>query len=256
MTISLKNLSFGYPGTALFKDLSLELGKENPLVLLGPSGCGKTTLLRLMAGLLTPRNGEICIRREASNEPGKSGEFNKPGGIPLENQVSFVFQEHRLLPWCTVLENVMLPIRKALGRERAEERARYFLDLVSLGERAASYPGELSGGQRQRVSIARAFAYPAPALFMDEPFQSLDIPLRIELLDVSLALLEKEQRLFIAVTHDPREAVYLGRRIIVLGKAPGGIVFDEKVNRTAGERKYGGTENSVLEERILGALGG
>jgi NitT/TauT family transport system ATP-binding protein len=166
---------------------------------------------------------------------------------------AFVFQEPRLLPWLTVLENVSLPIRRLAG-SGARSRARYFLELVSLGGRLDAYPGELSGGQRQRVSIARAFAYPAPAVFMDEPFQSLDIPLRIELMEATLGLLEREPRLLIAVTHDPREAVRLGKRILILGHYPGGIVFDEISALSGEERSYGAPDHSLLEGRLLRVL--
>jgi NitT/TauT family transport system ATP-binding protein len=154
------------------------------------------------------------------------------------------------------LDNVLLPIKRRMGKAEAEARARRFLDLVSLGDKAGAFPEELSGGEKQRVSIARAFAYPAQAIFMDEPFQSLDIPLRLELMDMIAGLLEQESRLLVAVTHDPREAVYLGKRIIVLGKPPRGIVFDEGVNLTRPERDYGAEAHNRLEARLLAALRG
>jgi NitT/TauT family transport system ATP-binding protein len=231
--LSLRNLSFGFNGELLFSDLSLELGRENPVVFLGPSGCGKTTLLRLMAGLLRPVSGTIACG----------------GG---ETRCAFVFQEPRLLPWLSVLENVILPV-KGMGRE-GETRARHFLDLLSLGEKAGAYPGELSGGQRQRVSLARAFSYPAAVLLMDEPFQSLDLPLRIELMDTTLTLLNEERRLLAAVTHDPREAVYLGERIILLGPPPSGIVLDEPVRLSRKDRAYGSAAGFPLERKLIEAL--
>jgi NitT/TauT family transport system ATP-binding protein len=240
--LSVKNLTFGFGDTPLFENFSLALGEESPAVILGPSGCGKTTLLRLLAGLLRP--------------PGPDAGQNAapPSLIEAAPSASFVFQEPRLLPWMTALDNVILPIKRRLGRCEAEDRARCFLDLVSLGDKASSFPEELSGGERQRVSIARAFAFPAPVIFMDEPFQSLDIPLRLELMDMILALLETERRLLIAVTHEPREAVYLGRRIIVLGKPPCGMVFDERVSLTRTERAYGTEAHSRLEAWLLAAL--
>ena len=208
----------------LFKDLSLTLGRESPAAILGPSGCGKTTLLRLMAGLLRPMAGEIQ-------------------GRPPAGAQAFVFQEDRLLPWLRVLDNVMLPIREALGEAQAHERALAMLERFSLADKASAYPGNLSGGQRQRVSLSRAFAFPAPLLFMDEPFQSLDYPLRLELIDHVKGLLEAEPRLLVMVTHDPREAILLGGRIIVLGRPPEGIVFDE------------GELSLRDEQRLLAALG-
>jgi NitT/TauT family transport system ATP-binding protein len=256
--VSVKNLSFGFGKLPLFSDLTLELGDENPVVFLGPSGCGKTTLLRLMAGLLKPWSG--YIRFYAPGTETRIGENKEEALYAAEGQgtlegpnTAFVFQEPRLFPWYGVLENAALPIQRLLGKEAAGARARRFLNLVSLGGREAAYPDELSGGQRQRVALARAFAYPAPVLFMDEPFQSLDIPLRIQLMDLTLDLIREEPRLVIVVTHDPREAVYLGRRIILLN---GGVVFDEPVNLSREERAYGSQAQGLMEARLLRALAG
>jgi NitT/TauT family transport system ATP-binding protein len=172
---------------------------------------------------------------------------------PAETGVSFVFQEPRLLPWLTVWENLLLPVKNAVPIKDAEARASPILEAVSLAEKAQAYPSELSGGQRQRASIARAFIYPSRLMVMDEPFQSLDIPLRIELMELTLKLLEKEPRLLIAVTHDPREAIFLGRRILVLGPPGEGVVFDEP---NPSGRVYASPETSGLESRLIRALGG
>jgi NitT/TauT family transport system ATP-binding protein len=230
--ISIQNLTFGFSEKFLFKNMSLELGEESPVVILGVSGCGKTTLLRLMAGLLRPQEG--CV---------------KTGG-----KASFVFQESRLLPWYTVLENVILPIERTMGKKEARDRGMHFLRLVSLEDKAASYPNELSGGQSRRAAIARAFAYPSSFILMDEPFQSLDIPLRIQLMNMILSLLDKEKRLAVAVTHDPREAVYLGRRILVLDQKRAGIVFDGELKLPREERAYGSSSNAGLEKKLLEVL--
>jgi NitT/TauT family transport system ATP-binding protein len=242
MNISVRNLSFGYAGKPLFDRLSFDVEDDGrPLVILWPSGCGKTTLLKLIGGLLKPQEGEICFGGEA-------GAVAKVDGAP---RTAFMFQEGRLLPWLTVLENISLPLEKEFGREEAGKRGRYFLSLVSLEEKEKESPMELSGGQAQRVSMARAFAWPAPALFMDEPFQSLDIPLRINLMDLTLSLLSKEKRLLIIVTHDPREAVYMGGRIIILGKPGEGIVYDRKIDLGTGERTYGSAGELELELELL-----
>jgi NitT/TauT family transport system ATP-binding protein len=236
--LQLFDLSFGFSGKKLFHRLSLSLGAENPVAVLGPSGCGKTTLLRLMAGLLDPWSGQAVY--EPGDEAGKTG-------------IGFVFQEPRLLPWLTVWENVSLPIKKRFSPKAVQERTERFLELVSLKDKMRVYPEALSGGQRQRVSIARAFAYPAGVLFMDEPFQSLDIPLRIELMEMILTLLEEAPRLLIAVTHDPREAIFFSRRIVVLGKPPEGIVFDQPVSS---KKEYASPESHPLESALLKAIGG
>jgi NitT/TauT family transport system ATP-binding protein len=253
-SVSIRNLSFGFGGKPLFVNLNRDLGNSagagndnsgegNPAVMLGPSGCGKTTLLRLVAGLLKGRKGEVVIRSPV-----------KEAGSITENRISFVFQEPRLLPWKTVLENVMLPIAGLMGKKEALKRARHFLGMVSLGDKEAARPPELSGGQQQRAGIARAFAYPCPVILMDEPFQSLDIPLRIQLMDLTKRLLRDFPRLAIMVTHDPREAVYMGNRIIVLGPPPGGVVFDEHVKLPQKERRYGSVASAEIEERILQAM--
>ncbi|MDR2757862.1 MAG: ABC transporter ATP-binding protein [Spirochaetaceae bacterium] len=236
--LSLKNISFSFTESPLFENISLDMDEENPVVILGPSGCGKTTLLRLIAGLLEPRSGEIRL----GGEPGKI------------EKVSFIFQEPRLLPWYKVLENVMLPIEGPLGKEEAGNRARYFLEMVSLGDKTGAYPDELSGGERQRVSMARAFAYPGSLILLDEPFQSLDIPLRLELMDILLDLIKKEKRRALTVTHDPREAVYLGERILVLTRPPGGIVLDKRISLDPTERTYGSPAHGKLERLLLKTL--
>lgn len=241
MKIRVRGVSFGYAGNPVFENLYAEFddgehalpggGEDSPrgaapsssaaamcpLVVLGPSGCGKTTFLKLLGGLLKPEKGEIIFQDRG----------------PREEAAAFIFQEPRLLPWMTVLENVSLPLLKITGREAARERARHFLALVSLGEKERAYPAELSGGEAQRVSMARAFAWPSSALFMDEPFQSLDVPLRRKLMALTLSLLEKERRFLVAVTHDPREARYLGGRAIVLGRGGRGIVFDRVLDPRA-----------------------
>jgi NitT/TauT family transport system ATP-binding protein len=247
--IGIKNLTFAYGDRPLFKNLNLDPGRENPLVILGPSGCGKTTLLKLMAGLIRPGGGnfEMIGGTGASAGAAEAAPFQTGG-------CSFVFQEPRLLPWKTVLENVTLPVEHSLGKKEAEQRARHFLRMVSLEDKAAAFPDELSGGQKQRVSFARAFAFPAEVILMDEPFQSLDIPLRIQLMDLTRSLLAESPRLAVIVTHDPREAVYLGRRILALGNPPGGFVFDETLDIEEGDRVFGSETQNRIERRLMEIL--
>jgi NitT/TauT family transport system ATP-binding protein len=235
----IRNLSFSFGEKIIFNKLNLTMGEENPVTILGPSGCGKTTLLRLIAGLLQPGEGEVILPAEDTDACGPA----------------FVFQEPRLLPWKTALENVMLPVREKAG-EAARERAACFLRLVSLEDKLNAYPAQLSGGQRQRVNMARAFTAPGNIILMDEPFQSLDIPLRRQLMDVFPRILARSgrgeaPRLLIAVTHDPREAACLGRRVIILGRPGEGIVFDEKCNYTAEDAAYGSEAQLRMEKRLL-----
>jgi NitT/TauT family transport system ATP-binding protein len=242
--INIKDLSFGFTEKLLFSNFNLLLepgGDDLPMALLGPSGCGKTSLLRLIAGLLKPLSGSISI--EDDN-----------GSMPKEEIFSFVFQEDRLLPHLTALENVSLPLEKIVGKAESLARAGHFLELVSLADKSKAMPLELSGGQKQRVSIARAFAYPSRILLMDEAFHSLDIPLRLNLMDLTLELLHREKRLALAVTHDPKEAIYLGSRIIVLGEAGRGIVFDEALTLSRKERAYGSPESAKMEGKLVDVL--
>ena len=259
MNIYIENISLNFNEKKIFDNFSLVLTGENylPAVILGPSGCGKTTLLKLLAGLLKPAAGKIyCGTGTAVSDPAAHNENTGNTGAPCDHirDVSFVFQEPRFLPWYTVLENVMLPIEKKYGKNKSRETAMHYLELVSLEKEARSYPEKLSGGQRQRASIARAFAYPSQLLLMDEPFQSMDIPLRIELMELCLSLLEREKRLTLAVTHDPREAVFMGSRIIVMGQNPRGIIYDEKISLEKTDRGYGAAAAGELEELLIEKL--
>jgi NitT/TauT family transport system ATP-binding protein len=239
--VTLDHVSFSFGGDKngnrkkVIDDVSLVL-KETPTVILGPSGCGKTTLLRLIAGLLKPESGAIQCGTphfDGTDAIAADGEFN----------TAFVFQEPRLLPHLSVLENITLPSRKHLPLDELRQKAMRLLALTGLHNEADRYPDELSGGQKQRVSIARAFCYPAPLLLMDEPFQSLDLPLRLSLLETLKNLLAVENRFVAAVTHDPREAVILAKRILVLGKT-GRIAFDT-INDTHSR------DSAALEREIL-----
>ena len=237
--LEFKSIDFAFGNNKIFTNLSIKIDTDNPVIILGSSGCGKTTFLNLAAGLLKPDKGEI---------------------ISNFDSISMVFQEPRLLPWKTVVENVSLPLIRSMEKKKALEKASYFLNLVSLGEKAKACPDELSGGQKQRVNLARAFACPGDLLLMDEPFQSLDIPLRLELMDLTNELIEvsaKENQnnpILLIVTHDPREAVYMGKRILILGKKPDGIIFDEKIDLMSEDRVYGSAANAKMELKLLGYL--
>jgi len=234
MTINIDHLSFTYPNTetALFQDFSLYLRGPGVCALLGPSGCGKTTLLRLIAGFLKPRSGTVTVERP----------------------ISYVFQESRLFPWLSILENVSLPLIQQVSQKEGRERALHMLELVGLADKAQAKPVELSGGQQQRVSLARAFVYPASVMLMDEPFQALDLPLRIQLMDLFLRLLSEDPRLVLAVTHDPREAIYLADRTIILQGKTVKTVWDEPVSLSREARQYSSPAHAELEARMFAVL--
>ncbi len=189
------------------------------LAVLGPSGSGKSTLLRMLTGLSAPSAGEVLWH-------------GKPVTGPCEN-VSIVFQSFALFPWLTVLQNVEAPLKaRGVPAEEREKRGMKMLDIVGLDGFESAYPKELSGGMKQRVGFARALVVEPEVLFMDEPFSALDVltaeNLRSELLDLWSDRKLPTRAVFI-VTHNIEEAVLLADRIIVLGKNPGLIRTDFRV---------------------------
>ena len=182
--IELKNVTMAYGGKTVFENLSLRLDAPGAYALLGPSGCGKTTLLHLIAGLQKPVSGSV-LRDESQ-------------------PVAFCFQEDRLLPWYTVRENIALVLPDALEREEALRRADMWLERVGLRGEGGSYPAQLSGGMKRRASLARALAFDAPVLLMDEPFRALDENTHQDMLRLVRAC--AEGKLLILVTHDEKDA--------------------------------------------------
>jgi len=177
--------------------------------IVGPSGCGKTTLLKLIAGLLIPSSGTVRVTRDDEN------------GGPM---ASFVFQDHGLFPWMTVLDNVAFGLEmQGVGRAERRDRSRAFIDRVGLGPFANSYPHQLSVGMRQRVGIVRAFVMDPPLLLMDEPFGALDSQTRRVLQGELLRLWREQRGIVVFVTHDIDEAVRLSDRILVMTGRPGRI---------------------------------
>ncbi|NDL67292.1 ABC transporter ATP-binding protein [Anaerotalea alkaliphila] len=184
---------------SLYEDFSLDIPEGRVLAILGPSGCGKTTLLNMICGLEAPDRGRV------TGVEGKG--------------FSYVFQETRLLPWATVLENMTFVLKGPFGKEKARERAMETLEMVRLEEFAGYKPSQLSGGMRQRLSLARAFAYPAEILVMDEPFKGQDRGLKEELLGHFKNLLARDPRTVLFVTHDPEEAdLVADARILLEGR--------------------------------------
>jgi NitT/TauT family transport system ATP-binding protein len=187
------------------------------VAIVGPSGSGKSTLLRLIAGLLTPDGGTITIggRLVTGTDPA----------------VGLVFQEPRLLPWRTALDNVAYPLEIA-GRTRAERlaRARELMAMVGLNGFEAAYPTQLSGGMAQRVGVARALALEPRVLLLDEPFGALDALTRDHLDGEVLRLWERLGTTILLVTHSIPEAVFLADRVVVLSARPGRVVADVVVD--------------------------
>jgi NitT/TauT family transport system ATP-binding protein len=224
---------YGPAGNSVFAldRISLTVARGEFLCMVGASGCGKTTLLNLIAGLDRPGTGTITL------------DVGRP---------AFMFQESALFPWLTASENIELPL-KFHGVPRGERRdeVEALLDLVHLGGFGDKRPHELSGGMRQRVALARALAQRAEVVLMDEPFGSLDAMTR-DLLHDELERLWRERGLTIVfVTHDVREAVRLGDRIVLLTSRPGRVAEEFAVDlerpRQVGDPDVGEVAGRVLE---------
>jgi NitT/TauT family transport system ATP-binding protein len=202
----------GEPVPAL-NDVTLTIPRNQFLSVVGPSGCGKSTLLRLIAGLLSPTQGNVSIEGELVNGP-------RP-------DLGFVFQAPTLLPWSSVLDNVLFPLR--LMRRITPESvnaAKEFLGLVGLADFEQRYPAELSGGMQQRVAICRALLHHPSVLLMDEPFGALDALTREEIALELLRIWEAQPKTVVFVTHSISEAVLLSDRVIVMTPRPGRVLAD------------------------------
>ncbi|WP_144113956.1 ABC transporter ATP-binding protein [Paraburkholderia sp. BCC1886] len=213
VSVSLESVSKAFIGSngepvQALSDISLDVRPGEVLCVLGASGCGKSTLLRLVAGLERPDSGRITTGADVVE------------GASLER--GFVFQDHRLVPWMTVRENVELGLHRLSGDAR-RHAVDAKLELVGLTRFSAAYPAQLSGGMAQRVAIARALAHQPRVLLLDEPFGALDAITRMQLQDELLRVRASERITTILVTHDIEEALYLGDRILVLSSRPGRV---------------------------------
>ncbi|MCC6669480.1 MAG: ABC transporter ATP-binding protein [Planctomycetes bacterium] len=190
-------------------DLTVEEGEV--VCLIGPSGCGKSTLLALIAGLEFPDTGRVLVDGVPVTSPGRDR------GV--------MFQEHALFPWLDVLGNVLFGLRLKPGLDSAARRevAKYYLHMVGLLEFAHAHVHELSGGMKQRVALARSLAPNPRVLLMDEPFASLDALTREQLYADLQRIQQTRRRTVVFVTHDVREAVCLGDRVVVLSPNPGRV---------------------------------
>lgn len=221
--IEFSAVTFVYPGQPpLFQDFNWQVGDGEAWAVIGPSGCGKSTLLYLIAGLRQPTAGRILVDGWPVPRPRAS--------------TGLVLQDYGLLPWATVWENVALVMR--LGRfyrrkqtptgqprpyprpDLTPAQVEHWLARLGIADQKDKYPSQISGGQRQRTAIARSLLQQPNLLLMDEPFSSLDALTREDLQRLTLELRQETGVTTVIVTHNIEEAVYLGQRILVLGRAP------------------------------------
>ncbi len=216
--ISIRGATLAYPTASgepvqALDPIDLDVAKQAFVSLVGPSGCGKSTLLKILAGLLRQSKGDVTL-----------------SGTPLSGpspHVGVVFQQPVLLPWLTILNNVLLPIRvQKRDVDQYRERARELLSMVGLDGFESRYPSELSGGMQQRVGIVRALVPDPEILLMDEPFGALDALTREQLNDDLQTIWAEQRKTVFFITHSIPEAVYLSDRVLVMSERPGRIVGD------------------------------
>ena len=225
MDIVVKNISVSFGKTGVFRDFSIAFPKDKITCILGPSGSGKTTLLKVLGGLI-PAEG-----------------FNAP-------RCSFIFQDHRLLPHMSALDNlaVVLEGDKALRREKA----RKMLADMELSEAENLYPSELSGGMAQRVAIARGLLFDAELMLMDEPFKGLDLALQERLIKYFIKYWEEKRLTTVFVTHSILEAILVADKIVVIDKREEGakVVFDKEFDLPRSQRALGVPEVDELRKQL------
>lgn len=196
--IEIRNINKKYNDKVIFKDFEIDFYKDEVNCIIGKSGCGKSTLLNIISGIID-----------------NDDEFES-----IEDNVSYIFQEDRLIEWMTVKENIMVVVNKLYNKKEAEKLCDKYLELVGIKEYKNYYPQKLSGGLRQRVNIARAFIYPSKIIIMDEPFKSIDVINKEIIMNNFKEILKKEKRTVLFVTHDIDEALILSNKIYVLGNSP------------------------------------
>lgn len=199
MRIELNGINKSFNDKTIYKDFSICFS-NNINCILGKSGGGKSTLLNIISGLESVDSGKI-------------------EGINFKD-ISYVFQEHRLIPWLTVKENMELFMYNYYTKEKALEKLDSYLEVLELNDCKLSYIESLSGGMKQRVNILRALLKPSKLILLDEPFKSLDYKIKYSIMTKMKNILIKEQRTAILVTHDVDEAIYMEGEIFVLGGIP------------------------------------
>jgi nitrate/nitrite transport system ATP-binding protein len=209
-----KSFVRGAQTTEVLRDIQLEIARGEYVSIIGHSGCGKSTLLNLVAGLTPVTTGAVLLENQEVNSPGP--------------ERAVVFQNHSLLPWLTVYENVRLAVDKVFSRSKSKgERHDWImqnLDLVQMGHAKDQRPSEISGGMKQRVGIARALSMEPKILLLDEPFGALDALTRAHLQDSVMEIHARLGTTIVMITHDVDEAVLLSDRIVMMTNGPAATI--------------------------------
>lgn len=212
MKIAIKNLDKSFGKDKIFNNFNLEITDEKINCIIGQSGCGKSTLLNMISGLEKYDKGNIS-------------------GADIKD-ISYIFQEERLIEHLTVYDNLKIALKKYYDKNLIDKEIYELLNIVGIETIKDKYPYSLSGGMKQRVNIARAFGKPSKIILMDEPFKSLDYKLKYSIIDEFIEILKQKHRMVIMVTHDLDEALYFNGNIYVFGGRPVKIngKFDNNLN--------------------------
>jgi len=212
LEVSIKDKCYKGSSSVILEDMQFSVTSGEFVAIIGPSGCGKTTLLNMLSGLESNDQQTLLCN-------GKAIDAND------EYQLSYIFQQPRLMPWLTVRENLQLVLAS-----EDEQKVNDLLEMVGMDSKGEYYPRQLSGGMQRRVAIARAFAVNPELLLLDEPFNSLDAPTAARLRLLLVQLCKQHGSTVVFVTHDLSEAIYLADRIIFMSAAPGSIIHQVTVD--------------------------
>lgn len=218
----------------ILKNINLDIKEGEFITIVGHSGCGKSTLLKIIAGLVSYDEGQVIRNGKPVQGPGPD--------------CGMVFQEHRLLPWLKIKDNVGFGL-DGLPKNEKEELVQKHINLVKLEGFENVYPGQLSGGMSQRAAIARGLAANPSILLLDEPFGALDALTRIQMQKEILRIWKEEKTTMVMVTHDIDEAIYLGKRIVVMSARPGEIKTIIRVDSAAAKNR-GSADFAYYKKKI------
>lgn len=225
----------------VLEHINLKVEPGEFISIIGHSGCGKSTLLRIIAGLESYQAGEITLGNQLIQGP--------------DTDRGMIFQDHRLLPWLTVYDNLAFGVYN-LTREQMRKQIMELIELVGLNGFENAYPYQLSGGMSQRASIARALMHNPQVLLLDEPFGALDALTRIQMQNEMLRIWEEEKKTMLLVTHDIDEAIYLSDRIVIMGNSPAGINTVIKCTNLAHPRNRTSYDFGQLRMKVYKAFFG